>query len=438
MTAHKRLSKEKKVVIENFTSLFSIQALNYILPIVTFPYLVRVLGVEKFGLISFAQAFMQYFLLLTDYGGLAFVREVAVYREDNRNISLIFSSVTAIKTIFILLGGVLLCGIVYYVPKFRLDWQVYIFSFGMVIGRVFFPSWFYQGMEKMKYITLLNIVSRVIFTIAIFAFVKTKTDYLLVPLINSIGYLSAGIISLVILMWEFRIKIAMPTYASIQYHLRQGWHFFISMTAINFYTTTNTVILGLFTSNRIVGYYSAGEKVIGILSQLYTPLFQALYPYISKIASQSKEHAIRILRKICGLSFFISIVICIGIFVFAKDVTHILLGEAFSESVIIMKIMAPLSCIIPMAYIFSNLGLLPFRLDKYFSRIYITGAVANLISLFLFLIVLKMGGVGAAISNMLTQTLATVLMVVTLEKNGINLIYVKLFNTGANNRKDMR
>jgi len=204
-------SPTRKRLTGNFFSLSVLQALNYILPLITLPYLVRILGPEKYGLISFAQAFIGYFVVLTDYGfGLSATREISIHRENKEKVSEIFSSVMIIKFFLGVLSFIILGLVLAFVPKFGNDWLIYIFTFGMVLGNILFPVWFFQGMEKMKWITILNVISRVIFTICIFIFIHNEADYINVALINSLGYLVAGIISLWVVFKNFKVKFILP------------------------------------------------------------------------------------------------------------------------------------------------------------------------------------------------------------------------------------
>ncbi|MFA5200267.1 MAG: oligosaccharide flippase family protein, partial [Candidatus Omnitrophota bacterium] len=163
--------KEKKIVFGNFVSLTSLQSINYILPLIMLPYLVRVLGMEKFGLIAFAQALVQYFLILTDYGfSLSATKTISLVGDNKQKINQVFSSVMTVKLIFTGLSFIIICALLYFVPKFKTDWPVYMLSFGSVVGGTLFPVWFFQGKEKMNYITIVNIISGLISLGFIFIF----------------------------------------------------------------------------------------------------------------------------------------------------------------------------------------------------------------------------------------------------------------------------
>lgn len=394
----------KKRLAENFLSLSALQALNYLLPLVTLPYLVRILGPEKYGLISFAQAFIGYFIILTDYGfHFSATREVSINREDKEKVTEIFSSVITVKFLLGLVSLSILVLMLVFIPKFRVDWPVYVFTFGMVLGNILFPVWFFQGMERMKYITIINIVAKGIFTICIFIFIRRVSDYLYVPLINSLGYLVAGVLGLNIAFKNFKLKFILPTIKSIKHQLREGWHIFISTVSISLYTVSNTFILGLFTNNTIVGYYAGAEKIIKAGQGLITPVFQTVYPYTSKLASESKEKALNFIRKLVKLVGSVGFIISLIIFLLAAPVVNLVLGSQYHQSIIVLRILAFLPFIIGVATVYATLFLLGFGHVKEWSRIIIVCSLLDIIFVFILVGLFSLAHVGVSISWLLTE-----------------------------------
>ena len=410
----------KKRLTENFLSLSALQVVNYLLPLITLPYLVRVLGPEKFGLVAFAQAFIMYFVILTDYGfNLSATREVSINREKEGRVAEIFSSVMVVKFLLGTLSLLFLILILIFIPKFRDDWLVYVFTSGIVLGNILFPVWFFQGMERMKYITILNIVAKVIFTACIFIFIRKTEDYLYVPLINSMGFLVAGGLSLRIVSKNFGIKFILPSFEAIKHQLKEGWHIFISTAAISLYTISNTFILGLFTNNTIVGYYSAAEKIVRAVQGLLTPVSQTIYPYISKLASESKERALNFIRRLVKLVGAGTFILSLLLFILAAPIVNIVLGKQYQPSIIVLQILAFLPFIIGLSNIFGIQTMLTFNLKRAFSKILISAGLLN-ITLALILAPLYQH-IGVSIAVLTTEIFVTLSMFIYLEKRGIKI-----------------
>ncbi len=414
----------RKKLISNFLSLSSVQVVNYILPLITVPYLVRVLGPEKFGLLAFAQAFIQYFVLIADYGfNLSATREISIYRNDREKVSEIFSSVMAVKIILMILSSLILCLLVFSISKFRTEWLVYLLTFGMVVGNVLFPIWFFQGMERMKLIAILNILSRVIFTVSIFVFIRIQSDYIYVPLITSLGLIVSGLISLWLLAVNFEVKIMIPTHLGIKHQLREGWHVFVSTMAISLYTVSHIFILGLFTNNTIVGYYSAGERIVKAILGSLSPLSQTVYPHISKLASESREAALAFVRKIVAIIGIPAFFISLCLLAFAPLISDVILGSQFKQSIPIIRILSFLPFITGLSNIFGIQTMLNFGLKEIFTKILMC---ASLLSVILAMIlVMPLQHIGISISVLVTEIFVTLCMFIFLQRNGLKVLQFK-------------
>lgn len=400
------ISREKKQVIENIFSLFIFQGSTYILPLITLPYLVRVLGPEKFGLVAFAQAFVYYFMVITDYGFIHTApRKVAVSRDDNEGLSWVFNSVMLIKIILFFICLIPLALIVTVFSRFRNDWSLYLVTYLAVMSNVLFPTWFFQGMEKMKYISCLSILSRIVFMIAIFSFVKAQSDYIYVPLSNLLGTVIAGVISFYAIIKKFGVKIRFPPIASVYSELREGWDIFVGMASVSVYTSSNIFILGLFSNNTIVGYYKAADSIVKAFIALLSPISQSMYPYISRLVVNSKKKAVNTIKKILIGVGAVTIVFGIMLFTFAPNIVKILLGPRYMESIIIIRILSPLPFLIGISSMVAVLGLLAFNMNKAFSSIVISVGVVNVILAFILTPLYK--AVGISITLLISEMIAT-------------------------------
>jgi PST family polysaccharide transporter len=415
-------SEAKKRLFSNFISLSVLQGANLILPLFTLPYLLRTLGIDKYGLVMFAQSFITYFSLMADYGfNLSGIREISLHKNNVQKLTRIYNSILTARLGLALLGLFIMSVVVFSIDKFALDWNLYFLTYGMVAGTALFPTWFFQGMEMMRYITILSFISKTIFTISIFIFVKSPDDYLFVPVLNSFGHIFVGLISLIIINRQFKIPFKSQKTIFIRQQLQKGWYIFISNISTNLYTTTTTFVLGLITNTIMVGYYSIAEKLIRTIVALFAPLNQAIFPHLVQLTKKSSQEAIFYIRKILMYTIVITLGIWFVAFAFADSIFHLLFTSNVDFSILIFRILSPLIIIIPIASILFNIVLLSFKMDKYFFRIYLTGAILNLILLFVLLFVLKLSTIGAALSLLICEISITIYAGIVLKQNNIKV-----------------
>ncbi|WP_317405899.1 flippase [Megamonas funiformis] len=410
-----------KQLIENIVSLFTIKGLEYILAFITFPYLVRVLQVENFGAVVFVQGIIQYFVLFTDYGfNLLGPKEIAQH-DSIKERGKIFASIFCAKLILLLISTIVfICMLIGAKYINDIDITLYSVVYLMVIGNVIFPIWFFQGIQQMRYITIVNIIGRFLSVACIFYFVKAPSDYILAGLFQAIVPLIAGICSWIILWKKYREVFILPKFKNVKQVFIDAWEIFTSTIAINLYTASNIVFLGLLTNNTIVGYFSGAQKIIQNINQLISPVTQAIYPYVSKIASNSKNDALKFLRKIVfilGGGNFIGSVL---IFIFAEWIVDVLLGAGYEQSVLLLRILAFLPFIISLSNIFGIQTMLVFGMKKQFNKVLLSAAIVNTI------IVLPMiyfyQAIGVSVSMTITEIFVTLSMYYILKKNNIDLI----------------
>ena len=334
-------SQTRKLLTTNFLSLITLQAINFLLPLITLPYLVRILGPEKYGLIAFAQSMVLYFNILADYGfNFSATREVSINRDDKNKINNIFSSVMSVKFCLGILGFALLVLLVFIFPRFKKDWLIYLLTYGMVFGNIFFPTWLFLGLEKIKYVTIVNIISKGISTICIFIFINNVSDYIYVPLINSLGFLIAGALSLGSAFRNFKVKFSLPSLNNMKHQLIEGRHVFISQIAVSGYSNSRIFAVGLFTNSTITGYYSIAEKLVNLVQAFpVSSLVQVLYPRLSKIFSENKRYAMKIMNKFQNFTTVAYLIILPVFYFLAPYIIKIFSGEPYKEVVLVFRIL---------------------------------------------------------------------------------------------------
>lgn len=295
-------SNDKKSLIENFLSLSLLQGLNMILPLITFPYLVRVLGIDNFGLVNFSLSIIGYFNILVSFGfELSATKDISLNRENKQKLSEIFSSVTIIKIGMFIFSIAILSILILFIDSMNENLRLYYATFGIVLGNILFPSWFFQGVEKMKYITIITVITRSLFTIFIFILVQSEDDFIFVPLLNSISAIIGGIIAIYIIFKTYTIRFYIPKKNIILKQLKDSFYYFISRIANNGSRYFATTIIGAYFGNTIVGYYTLVEKLFYAFTSIGGLVSQTIYPYMSR----TKD--LKFLKKTLFLSVIITV-----------------------------------------------------------------------------------------------------------------------------------
>jgi polysaccharide transporter, PST family len=410
----------RRKLADNIASLYLLQGLTYVIPLAVLPYLVRVLGMERYGLLAFAQSFAQYFTTLTDYGfNFSATRSIAQQREDSLAVSRMFSAVLVVKILLMALGLTILAAIVTLIPRFHTDAAFFYVGYIAVAGNVLFPVWYYQGIQRMRYISVVSGVARILAAAALFVFVHRPQDALLALAIQGGGLLLSGVVGLAVVLVHFRLRLTMPSLRELRSALVDGWHLFISTAAVGLYTNTNVFLVGMLSGNVEAGYFSAAEKLIRAMQGLINPISQAIFPHVNTLVKESRELALRFtrrtLRLLAPMTFFPSV----AVLILAAPVAHLLFGHNGAGSVPVIRWIALLPFIIAISNVLGVQTMLPFGLDKPFSRILIAGGIFNV--LLAVPLVKLFGAQGAGAAVLATESLVTISMAIALKRHGISL-----------------
>lgn len=313
-------AKINSIVFKNYLYLLMIQGANFILPLITIPYLVRTIGTNKFGIVMVAQSLALFLTIVTDFGfNISATREVALIKNNKESLSQFFFNVIFIKTILLICSFLVLLSLTIFVEKFNQESLVYLLSFGVVFGQVLFPSWFFQGIEKMKMITFINVLAKLIFTVSVFLVIKDQDDYYFVPLFYGLGFLLSGALGFIFSLKYIQYKKPI-VFESIKI-AKESFSLFLSNLAVSFYTNMNTFIIGVFVSDSLAGVYSSMEKLIVATKSIYTPLYQAMFPNLSIKGKHKIKETIEYMKYYVGV---LGIIISLVIILFAKDILEII------------------------------------------------------------------------------------------------------------------
>jgi O-antigen/teichoic acid export membrane protein len=403
---------------KNIAALSILQLLNYALPIVVVPYLVRILGPAHYGLLLFAQATVNYANSVTDYGfNLSGTRLIARHRGDSDTLSRIFWSTLAAKSLLMVCTLLVLLLLVAIVPVFRANAALLMACFGLVVGNVLFPLWFFQGMEEMRSITIAQSIARLSVIPLVFAFVTNQTHVVRAAAIQSGTTILAGFIGIPLLRRVSTLKWYRPRWSDVMYSFRDGWHVFMSTAAIFIYTSTNTLVLGFMSGDVQVGFFGAADKLIKASQGVLLPLTQALYPHLNSLAMRSKEAALALIKKSLVWIVLISLVMSLVFLAGASPLCHLVLGRKFDGSIVPLRWMALLPVLIGLSNVFGVQTMLTFGMNKEFNRIVTGSAVLNL--LLTFPLARLWGAKGAAIAILLTEIVVTGAMFLKVRSIGM-------------------
>lgn len=400
------MNNEKKIIAKNYVALLFIQGANFILPLIIFPYLVRTLGSEKYGLVMIAQSVALFLTIIVDFGfNISATREVANLKNDKEKLSQFYWNVVSIKLALIIITFLLLLGLIICVDKFSVDPLVYLFSFGLVLGQAIFPTWFFQGIEKMQVITIVNVAAKLFFTISLFFVVLSPADYEYVPIFNGLGFVISGMFGFLFSLQY--VKFVFPKLSQVKEIIENSSSLFFSNFAVSLYTSSNTLILGFFAGDSIAGVYASMEKLILAIKSMYSPLYQAIFPNLStKPYDEIRLYIDKMRIPIGFLGLFISIIIFFG----AKEILML----AFDDALIVGY--SPVFQILGFISILSSLNMLYVTLyfpsiKKYKIRmkILMSGGFLNLI---ISLSLVKFYTIyGVAISAVITELFILILAV---------------------------
>lgn len=409
------------VLRKNFSYLFALQTVNYLVPLALLPYLTRVLGAENFGKIAFAQAFVTYFVLITDFGfNISATQSVVRAKENKQELSKVFWSTIFSKLLLAGISLILFIILLLSVSRFRELASLLVIAFTGVFSAILFPVWFFQGTERMSYITWFNAVPRILILVLTFWLVKHQNDFQLALLIQAAAMLIAAVFCALFIYQQGLVEFYRPNLTDLKQTVKDGWEIFASGVATNIYTTTNTVILGLVSTHAAVGIFAASEKIIRAIITLFSSISQVTFPRINSYYQSSIEHVLHFAGKILRYSFFATLAIGITLLIFAPQIVGLLFGlPQYQETITVLRI----SSFIPLFAICNGILainlLVTLGLKKQLLKIVVASGLFSLALIFPAAMLYQVNGV--AFVALSTEIIVTALLLLTFNRHQIEL-----------------
>lgn len=259
--------KGHAVVLQNFSYLTILQFFVYLAPLITYPYLVKVLGMELYGLVLTAQVLVSYASIIIDFGSMRVcAKHVSINRDNPTILSEVVSSVLCVKfVLWLLCLGLYVC-VVLIIPAYRQYFWLFLFTYGFTTNDLLFPQYFFQGIEKMKYSTIVNIVVKSVFIALVFIFVKKPEDFLRVPLLYTTGYFLGGLYAMYIVFGRMKIKFYIPKFKAAMFYVKDCGSMFATDLICTIKDKLNVLLLGRFSGMANVVVYDLGMKIYSIVT----------------------------------------------------------------------------------------------------------------------------------------------------------------------------
>lgn len=328
-----RGSKDGINVVKNLGYLTLLQVAGYIFPFITMPYLAKVIGTVGFGKLAFASAIICWVQTIVDWGfTYTATRDVAQNREDKATASEIFSNVLWARLLLMFMSSLVLAACILLIPSLRKECDVILVTFLMVPGHILFPDWFFQALEKMKYTTVFNLAVKFIFTILVFACIREKDDYIIQPLLTSIGYIVCGAVSMWIILKRWGFCLMKPKLVNVLRTMKGSADVFLNNLMPNLYNSFSTMLLGAVAGPVASGIYDGGSKFVSVASNFHNVLSRAFFPFLSRRVDKAGVFA--------RINMLTGCIIALLLFIAAPLIIRIFLSPDFSESVIVLRIFA--------------------------------------------------------------------------------------------------
>ena len=310
----------KTKVFQNSIWLFILQFANLVLPLLTIPYVTRVLGAGGYGEYSIAYNWMTYFQVFVEYGfALGGAKKLATsnsVEEDNDS----FNEIITARMLLFIISLVLIhllyfCG---YIDN-NLYPKVCILML-VVLSVVFQANWIFQGKQQMSFITIINVTGRLLSVLLIFLFVKNSTQVSLYCFFYSVTFLFSSFTGVVVAAKRYHLKYRLPNFRTVIRSIQDNFSLFASAAISRLFGNVGVTILALFAATEVVGGYSAVYKIPYIMTLCFTPIGQALFPYFSKRFAADKKGTLSLQKKIFpiilgGFILLGGIIICLRNFV---------------------------------------------------------------------------------------------------------------------------
>lgn len=386
-----------------------------IFPLITAPYVARVLAPDGVGLYNFAIIYVGYFALFALLGVPTYgVRETAKLREDKVALNRFVSEIISIEIYLTIIVTVVFLATLFFVPQLNKNLEIFLVAGITLYTSPFVIDWFFKGIEDFKFITIRSLIIKVLSVIALFLFVKTKFDLINYVLIYSIANVANEVWNFVAL-YQFGLQPHI-TLRGVKQHLKSLFVLFLSSVAISIYTTLDTLMLGFISDYSEVGYYNNATHITRALLMVITSLAIVAMPRISYyIVSGNKDEINTLIEKSISVIAFLAFPLSLSLFLISPSFVPLFFGADFTGTIVPMQILSLLIIVIGFNNLTGTQILLSYGCDKPFLYSVVAGTISNFV--LNLVLIPSYGAVGASIASVFAEFLVLLVSIIYVHKN---------------------
>lgn len=396
---------------------------TFFISFITFPYITRVLGVEKLGVVNFVDNLTNYFLLLASMGiSIIGVREISSVAKDKELRSKIFFNILGLNLFFTIISVILYVLFILYIPNLSQYKELLYIGIAKILFTALLVEWFFSGLEDFRYITIRSLIVKITYVVSVFIFIKGPNDYVLY-FILTVGTIVLNAIINILYVRHF-INYSLIELFSIKYlkdNLTLGLYLFLN----SMYSTFNVVFLGFIAGNIQVGYYTTAFKLYSIILAFFSAFTSVMLPRMNALLAQNdKNNFYRLVENSFSIMYSVCIPLILFSIIMASDIVYVIAGTGYEKSVIPMMIIMPAVFMVGISQILAVQIITPLKKDKILLLASFIGALSG-IGLNLFLVP-KYQCTGTAITLLCSEIIVSTVYIIYVIRNKIVSFYPNL------------
>ena len=393
-----------KSIKKNFAYNSFLMVSNYIINLILFPFCARVLGVERFGTINFTQNIVQYFMFIAMMGITHVgVREIAK-QTNKQDLNKCYSSMLGLNLLYTVFSLAIFVPLIFLVDRLAEIKILFFLGAFQILFSTFSVEWYFRGTENFKYITVRNIIIKIIYVVCVFIFVKEPNDYTLFFLLT---VLMTAICAIINYMYAHKYVQFSLRDVNLRTYLKPSLSLGAYSILTSMYTTFNVAYLGMVWDDVNVGYYTTALKLYTVILGFYSAFTSVMLPRMTAITGKGDENSFNgLINKSFELFYTISIPMVAVLFVLAPEVISLLAGSEYEPSIMMSRIVVPMLFVVGIAQILSFQILIPKGFDKITLYASIIGAVVGVVANII--LTTRYGALGTCITVVITEVCVTI------------------------------